>query len=180
VHEELRIVIGEVTDAVFDADGTIIDYAGDGVFAVWGVPFPQSDQAALAARCAVSINQRLRRRSFRALGGKGTLYGIGIASGEVLVGAVGSTLVAKYGVVGPSVPVAQRLAALHMPGLGDGAVYMTAPVVRELGGSGIAVRALGPMRLPGLEGAVEVFQCSLPDGAGTAQSPHHQPLSERR
>lgn len=161
VHEELRAVIGDVTDAVFDADGTIIDYAGDGVFAVWGVPFPQSDQALLATRCAMSIHQRLRRRSFRALGASGVLCGMGIAKGDVLVGAVGSASVAKYGVLGPSVHVAQRLAMLRGPGFGESPICVTSVVAEELGGSGIQLRALGPMQLPGLDGEMQVFQAGV-------------------
>lgn len=158
VHEELRIVIGDVTDAVFETDGTIIDYAGDGVFAVWGVPFPQTEQAVLATRCALNINQRLRRRSFQALGATGALCGMGIAKGQVLVGAVGSARVAKYGIVGPSVHVAQRLAGLRGPAFGDSPICMTAEVVDDLTGSGIPTLALGPMRLPGLEGEIDVYQ----------------------
>jgi PAS domain-containing protein len=41
VYTELRAIIEDVTDAIFETDGTIIDYAGDGVFAAWGIPFEQ-------------------------------------------------------------------------------------------------------------------------------------------
>jgi class 3 adenylate cyclase len=172
IYEDLRAIIGEVTEAVFETDGTIIDYAGDGVFAAWGIPFPQPDQGVLAVRCALAINQRLKRRSFRVLRGGGPLCGIGIAKGDVLVGGVGSARVAKYGVFGPSVNAAQRLAGLRGESSAEGPIHMTSQVMADLSGSGITAHSIGPHRLSGFETDIEVFQTgSHGFGSGTFSGP---------
>jgi class 3 adenylate cyclase len=172
IYEDLRAIIGDVSEAVFETDGTIIDYAGDGVFAAWGIPFPQPEQAVLAVRCALAINQRLKRRSFRVLRGGGPLCGIGIAKGPVLVGGVGSSRVAKYGVFGPSVNTAQRLAGLRGQSSAEGPIHMTSQVMAELLGSGITARSIGPQRLSGFETDIEVFQTGTHGfGTGTFSGP---------
>jgi class 3 adenylate cyclase len=172
IYEDLRAIIGEVTEAVFETDGTIIDYAGDGVFAAWGIPFPQPDQGVLAVRCALAINQRLKRRSFRVLRGGGPLCGIGIAKGDVLVGGVGSSRVAKYGIFGPSVNAAQRLAGLRGESSAEGPIHMTAQVMAALSGSGITARSIGRHRLAGFETDIEVFQTGTHGlGGGTFSGP---------
>ncbi|HEX4351987.1 MAG TPA: adenylate/guanylate cyclase domain-containing protein, partial [Polyangiales bacterium] len=85
VYLDLRRVLSIVTETVFEAQGTIIDYAGDSVLAAWGVPFEQPEQADLAVGCALEIWRRLNNESFRALGRDENLCGIGIALGDVLV-----------------------------------------------------------------------------------------------
>lgn len=179
IYEDVRAIIGEVTEAVFETDGTIIDYAGDGVFAVWGTPFPQLDQGVLAVRCALTINQRLKRRSFRVLRGGGPLCGIGIAKGDVLVGGVGSSRVAKYGIFGPSVNAAQRLAGFRGQGSAEGPIHMTAQVMAALSGSGITARSIGKHRLSGFETDIEVFQTgSHGFGSGTFSGPPREAATE--
>jgi class 3 adenylate cyclase len=161
IYSDLRRVIDIVTDIVFASDGTIIDYAGDGVFAAWGVPFPQDDQAELSVRCALEILRRLNRTRFKVLQGRHPVCGIGIAQGDVLAGPVGSAIVFKYGILGPSVNAAQRLAALTKRDGLNRPILITANVRQQLSGE-VVTRSLGEVELLGMRSHVEVFEAVVP------------------
>jgi class 3 adenylate cyclase len=158
LYRDLRRVLSIVTEAVFESGGTIIDYAGDAVFAVWGVPLPQPDQADRAVSCALRVVQRLREEAFLALQAGVQLCGIGIATGEVLVGPVGSSVMFKYGVFGPSVSAAQRLAALTKPDSLDREILIAREVRAELSTSTIATRHVAQVPLRGMDSLMDVFE----------------------
>lgn len=162
LYRDLRRVLSIVTDAVFETAGTIIDYAGDAVFAVWGVPLEQPDQADRAIGCALRVVQRLRDEDFLTLRPGAQLCGIGIATGEVLVGPVGSSVMFKYGVFGPSVSAAQRLAALTKPDALDREILIAAEVRAELRRYAAGTRHVAHVPLRGMDSMVEVFDV-LPD-----------------
>lgn len=161
VYQDLRRVLSIATESVFAAGGTIIDYAGDAVFAAWGVPFARADQADCAVGCAMEITRRVNAMRFRGLGRGGALCGIGIATGEVLAGAVGSSIVFKYGVFGPSVSVAARLATLTKPGLIGRPILMTAAVRAQLDSFAKYAQHVGDVDLPGIGDGVEVHEARL-------------------
>lgn len=161
LYRDLRRVLSIVTEAVFDTGGTIIDYAGDGVFAVWGVPLPQPDQADRAVGCALRVLQRVRDEDFLMLEPSVRLCGIGIANGEVLVGPVGSSVMFKYGVFGPSVSAAQRLASLTKPDALDSPVLLAESVQRELHRYAHFSRHIARVPLRGMDSMVDVFDVLL-------------------
>jgi class 3 adenylate cyclase len=158
LYVELRHVLSVVTEAVFETGGTIIDYAGDAVFAVWGVPRAQADQADRAVGCALRVLQRLRGANLVTLRSGAELCGIGIATGEVLVGPVGSSVMFKYGVFGPSVSAAQRLATLTKPDALDRPILIAEHVQRELGRYARGSRYVAQVPLRGMDSMVEVFE----------------------
>lgn len=162
LYRELRQVLSIVTDAVFETGGTIIDYAGDAVFAVWGVPLEQADQADRAVGCALRVVQQLRGSQFSMLRPGVQLCGIGIATGEVLVGSVGTSVMFKYGVFGASVSAAQRLAALTKPEALDRPILISSHVQRELGRYRVGTRFVAHVALRGMDSMVEVSEV-LPD-----------------
>ena len=96
--------------AVAEVDGTIKDYAGDGVLVLVGAPLAQPDHAARGMRLAARIHEVTRpvleRWATRAhpLG-----IGVGVASGTVTVGAIGSSARTEYTAVGTPVNLAARL-----------------------------------------------------------------------
>ena len=161
LYQDLRRVLSIVTDAVFDAGGTIIDYAGDSVFAVWGVPLAQADHADRAVGCALTAVQSLLHTRFLKLKSSAQLCGIGIATGQVLVGPVGSSVMFKYGVFGPSISAAQRLASLTKPEELDRTILVTADVCKQLNQHRNRVRRLGEVKLRGMGSMVEVYEALL-------------------
>ncbi|HTU57525.1 MAG TPA: adenylate/guanylate cyclase domain-containing protein, partial [Polyangiales bacterium] len=134
------------------------------VFAVWGVPLAQPDQADRAVSCALKVVQRLREEAFLTMKPGAQLCGIGIATGEVLVGPVGSSVMFKYGVFGPSVSAAQRLAALTKPDQLDREILISHEVRSELQQLRTATRHVAQVALRGMDSMVEVFEVATDIG----------------
>jgi adenylate cyclase len=109
----------EYVSAVLLAEaGTIIQYVGDEVFAVFGAPLPTPDHAAAALRCAMEV-QGGRQDLARVLAADGLPMielGIGLHTGEVVAVHAGSSFRRQYSVVGDPVNVGSRLCAQAGPG----------------------------------------------------------------
>ncbi|WP_153770789.1 adenylate/guanylate cyclase domain-containing protein [Labrenzia sp. CE80] len=93
-----------VSDAIAAEHGTIDKYIGDGVMAFWGAPSDQPDHAALAVASVRSL-----AKTFRESESPDIRIRIGIHSGEVVVGNIGSSRRMNYTVIGDAVNVAARL-----------------------------------------------------------------------
>lgn len=104
-------VMGEFSSIVIDHGGVLVDYTGDELLAMWGAPNEQPDHALLACRAAVEILERIPdlNEQWRPIVGAGTEVGIGINSGEALVGNVGTHRKFKYGPLGTAVNLASRV-----------------------------------------------------------------------
>jgi adenylate cyclase len=113
VIEILNRYLGEMSDAVMDAGGTLVSYLGDGILAVFGAPLAQPDHADRALAAARDIID-VRMPRFNAwLGERGPVgIGVGISSGELMAGHVGSERRVEYTAVGDTVNVASRLESL--------------------------------------------------------------------
>jgi len=114
VIEVLNRFLGEVTDAVLDNGGTLVTYLGDGVLAVFGAPIECSDHADRALATAREMlatrlprfNQWLRRASQSEFD-----FGIGVCSGPLMSGNVGSQRRLSYTAIGDTVNTAARIEA---------------------------------------------------------------------
>jgi adenylate cyclase len=113
VIEVLNQYLGEMSDAIMDAGGTLVAYMGDGIMAVFGAPIEQedhADRALVAAREMLRV--RLPRFNEWLAGeglGKGFAMGIGINSGTVMSGQVGSERRIEYTAIGDTTNTAARL-----------------------------------------------------------------------
>jgi adenylate cyclase len=120
-----RYLEGAVAD-VFAQNGLLDKFHGDGFMAVFGAPRPQPDDAKRAVRTAFALQNTVDRLSrttstpFR--------ISIGLATGSVVAGFIGSTLRMDYTVIGDAVNLASRLQAKAEPGttLCDEATYLAA------------------------------------------------------
>lgn len=116
VIELLNRYLSEVADAVLDAGGTVVSYQGDGVMAVFGAPVEQADHADRALTAARDIRDaRLRAfNSWATAHGVASPFriGVGVASGPVMSGTVGSSRRLEYTTVGDTTNAAARLQAL--------------------------------------------------------------------
>jgi adenylate cyclase len=104
-------VMGEFSSIVIDHGGVLVDYTGDELLAMWGAPNEQPNHAELACRAALEILRCLPDLSkiWRPRVGAETEVGIGINSGEALVGNVGTHRKFKYGPLGTAVNLASRV-----------------------------------------------------------------------
>jgi adenylate cyclase len=100
-----------VSAAVLSEGGTIIQYVGDEVFAVFGAPLARADHAAAALRCALDVQARRieLEQQLTEHGLPMVDFGIGINAGEVVAVHAGSTFRRQYAVVGDPVNVGSRL-----------------------------------------------------------------------
>jgi adenylate cyclase len=110
----LNRYFSEWTDVIFKHDGTVDKFVGDAVMAVWGAPLRTGDHAVKAVRAACEMLGRLADIN-AALGAEGyppVRIGIGINSGEAIIGNIGSERKLDYTAIGDAVNLASRLEAL--------------------------------------------------------------------
>lgn len=115
VVEILNRYLGEMSDAILDHGGTLVAYMGDGIMAVFGAPIPQHDHADRALAAARDMLDRLERFNgwIAEQGlGDGFKMGIGLNSGMVLSGNVGSERRLEYTAIGDTTNTAARLEAM--------------------------------------------------------------------
>ena len=107
----LNEYLSVMSDVIFRNEGTLDKYEGDAIMAFWGAPIPQPDHPLLACRTALQMNEALRRlNSDWAQQGKPHLnIRIGINTGPMVVGNMGSAGKFAYTVIGDSVNLASRL-----------------------------------------------------------------------
>jgi adenylate cyclase len=142
-------LLGEYYDAVglavAEIGGTVKDYAGDGVLMLIGAPLPRPDHAAAGLRLAVLLHATIRPVLAHWSTGPHPLgVGIGVASGTVTAGAVGSSSRMEYTAVGTAVNVAARLCAAAA----DGETLVDQATVELAGVDGLTSR--GNMSIKGL------------------------------
>lgn len=132
-----------VGEAVTEIGGTVKDYAGDGVLMLIGAPIPRADHAAAGLRLAWLLHATIRpvlvhwATKPHPLG-----VGIGVASGTVTVGAVGSSSRMEYTAVGTAVNVAARLCSAA----GDAETLVDQATVELAGAEGLSVRGNMPIK----------------------------------
>jgi class 3 adenylate cyclase len=107
-----------MTDVILQYGGTIDEFIGDAILILFGAPIAVDDHAARAVACAIAMQRALfRANELNAAAGLPLVeMGIGINTGEVVVGNIGSVKRAKYGVVGSNVNLASRIESFTTAG----------------------------------------------------------------
>ena len=108
----LNHYLTEMSDAILDHGGTLVAYMGDGIMAVFGAPLPADDHAQRALAAARDMLERLERFNawMRENGhGDGFKMGIGLNTGDVMSGNVGSARRLEYTAIGDTTNTAARL-----------------------------------------------------------------------
>jgi adenylate cyclase len=107
----LNEYLGEMTDTLFRNLGTLDKYIGDAIMAFWGSPYPQDDHAHRACACALEMVRCLDtlNAKWEADGRKPISIGVGLNTGPVNVGNMGSAKRLAWTVMGDNVNLASRL-----------------------------------------------------------------------
>jgi adenylate cyclase len=107
----LNEYFGQMTDFVFATDGTLDKYIGDAIMAFWGSPYPQEDHASRSCACALRMAGGLAtlNAKWQAAGRPPISIGIGLNTGLVNVGNMGSARRLSWTVMGDNVNLASRL-----------------------------------------------------------------------
>jgi class 3 adenylate cyclase len=110
--DELNEYLSEMTEIVFKHGGTLDKYVGDAVMVFFGDPVPQEDHARRAVAMALEMRERMKRLQDVWLNKYNEVFkiGIGISTGWVTVGNIGSSARSDYTVLGNNVNLAARLA----------------------------------------------------------------------
>ncbi|MFZ9596739.1 MAG: CHASE2 domain-containing protein, partial [Bdellovibrionia bacterium] len=110
----LNRYLGRMTDLVFEEMGTLDKFIGDAVMAFWGAPIADPEHARRAVTCALKMREALEQLNtqWSQQGIPPLSIGIGINTGEVIVGNIGSEKKLDYTVIGDHVNLASRLEGL--------------------------------------------------------------------
>ncbi len=114
----LNNYLGTMADVLLEFQGTIDEFIGDAILAIFGAPVARDDDAERAVACAVAMQQAMERvNQFNRREGLPQLeMGIAVHTGEVIVGNIGSHRRAKYGVVGTAVNLTARIESYTVGG----------------------------------------------------------------
>jgi len=153
IVEKLNEYFEIVTDIVMDHGGYVDKFIGDAVLSVFGIPVYHKDHVARASRAALEIQKKLLEITKESGNELLSSVGIGIDTGLVISGNIGSQVKMEYTVIGDCVNVASRLNALA----GPGEVVISSNVRGQLGEM-ITFDALLPQNIKGLKKKVETFR----------------------
>lgn len=136
-------------------EGIVDKLMGDSVMALFGVPFPHIDDAMNSVRCAVAMQKEVKKfNKIRTGQGLPTLeMGVGLNTGPVIAGNIGSKERMEYTVIGDSVNIAARLQGLAKPG----EILISEATYKQVKGKVIASQ-LEPMTLKGKRIPVGVYR----------------------
>ncbi len=105
----LNDYLSRMTEIIFKYDGTLDKYIGDAIMAVFGAPLDMPDHAAQAIRASLEMRERLEEFNAERREGPQLRIRIGINSGKVVAGEIGSINKKEYTVLGDTVNTASRL-----------------------------------------------------------------------
>ena len=163
-HAVLDQFFGILGDGIHRYEGTINQYTGDGIMALFGAPIAHEDHAQRACYAAVHVRDQLNDFADRLRIERGVDFGvrIGINSGEVVVGKIGDDLRMDYTAQGHTVGLAQRIEQLAAPGR----VYLS-QFTQHLVEGFFSLIDLGASSLAGAETPIGIFELENPSTART-------------
>jgi class 3 adenylate cyclase/tetratricopeptide (TPR) repeat protein len=166
--EEARAILDPVLERMMEAvhryEGTVNQVMGDGIMALFGAPLAHEDHAVRACYAALQMQESVKQYADAVWRSQSVRIQIrvGLNSGEVVVGSIGSDLRMEYTAVGQTTHLAARMEQLATPG-----TVLIAPDTLQLVEGYVQVQALGPVQVKGLTEPVEVYELT---GAGPARS----------
>jgi adenylate cyclase len=168
----LNIYMGQMTDILFDTGGTLDKYIGDALVGFWGAPLDLPNHAYHAVRGAKqmlealpAINDGFLKKKYPAIN-----IGIGLNTGEVVVGNMGSDRIFQYTALGDHMNLASRLESLTKY---YGVNLMISEFTLEAMGekaSEFRIRPLDLVKVKGKTKAVKIFEV-IPDWSPWAKRP---------
>jgi adenylate cyclase len=154
VVEMLNEYFEEMVDSIFKHEGTLDKFMGDGIMAIWGAPVAHNDDALRSVASSLEQMELLGQWN-RKRGGSGHLpiaVGIGIHTGELVAGYVGSSRALSYTVIGDTVNTSARLCGIAQAGQ----IVVSETTYARLGGR-FEVEELPPAKLKGKERPLRIY-----------------------
>ena len=153
----VRDIMEHLSERIMTHGGVIVDYAGDGILAMWNAPVPQEDHIPRACRAALAMLRELPGLNAQWTETVGTplAMGIGLNTGTAQVGNTGSSRKLKYGPHGLTVNLASRVQDATKK---VGVPLLISSSVQERLPAGFATRAVGAVQLPGIKDPVTLYE----------------------
>jgi class 3 adenylate cyclase/tetratricopeptide (TPR) repeat protein len=154
-HQILERFFEILTNGVHRFEGTVNQYTGDGIMALFGAPIAHEDHAQRACYTALHLRDALREftTDVKRRHGADFAVRIGLNSGEVIVGKIGDDLRMDYTAQGHTVGLAQRMEALAS----GGSVYLSAQTADLVTGY-FELEDLGEFQIKGASESLRVFE----------------------
>ncbi|MFB9269129.1 adenylate/guanylate cyclase domain-containing protein [Bradyrhizobium erythrophlei] len=135
--------------------GTIDKFIGDAVMAFWGAPSANPEHATDCCRAALACQRAVAEAHLIDDKGEAVRIRIGINSGDMLVGNIGSEVRLNYTVIGDAVNIASRLEGTNKT---YGSTIIIGPETRRLAGDRIVARELDRLAVYGRAGGLEIYE----------------------
>lgn len=138
VIKVINLYLGYMADVITEYQGTIDEFMGDGILVLFGAPTAREDDATRAIACAVAMQQAMEpvNQKMKEMGLPKLEMGIGINTGEVVVGNIGSEKRTKYGIVGKQVNLTYRIESYTVGGqifISESTLKQADPIVEIIG-----------------------------------------------
>ncbi len=152
IVEYLNIYFTDMVEVIFDHGGTVNKFVGDMIVAIFGAPSPLVDSEQKAIHTAIEMQKRLQATSNLWIR-KNFNTGIGISSGDVVVGNIGSPQHMDYTAIGDEVNVASRLQSIA-----KGGQILVSRSVYEINQDKFEFRVVGSINVKGKHRAIKVYE----------------------
>ena len=154
VAQLLNEHFSRMADVIFEYEGTVDKFIGDAIMAVFGAPYPQPDHAIRAVRVALEMRRRLDAWNAERVPQPPIEIRVGINSGNVVVGPIGSTRRKEITVLGDTVNIASRIeSSIATPGL-----IVVGARTAELARERFVLVDRGTVALRGKDDAMNVYE----------------------
>jgi adenylate cyclase len=143
-----------LVDIVFQHEGTVDKFMGDGMMVIWGAPVVHPDDPTRAVHAGLDILKALEDFNFDRIsrGGCAIEVGIGINTGDVVAGYIGSNRTMSYSVIGDTVNIASRLCSAAAPGQ-----VLISEYTRHIVQNQFALNPIQPVHAKGKDHTIKAF-----------------------
>ena len=157
LSEMLNFYLGEMSAMILQCNGTLDKYIGDAIMSFWNAPVQQPDHAVLACRAALAMRDREAQiqEQLKSLGAPGLMTRIGVNSGPMVFGNMGSPQKFNYSVLGDSVNLGSRLEGANKL---YGSRILIAETTAALVNGQFVLRELDRLRVKGKQKPLAVFE----------------------
>jgi class 3 adenylate cyclase/tetratricopeptide (TPR) repeat protein len=164
VHQIMEGCLRILMDEIHKYEGTINQFTGDGVMALFGAPLAHEDHAQRACYAALAIQKDLAEYNEKIKKDYGREFKmrIGINSGPVVVGSIGDDLHMDYTAIGDTINLASRMESLAQPG-----TVLLSRDTHRLVKDYFDLKPIGPLEVKGKEEPQEAFELVKAGGAAT-------------
>ncbi|HEY4744363.1 MAG TPA: adenylate/guanylate cyclase domain-containing protein [Desulfuromonadaceae bacterium] len=168
----INIYLEKMTTIIMKYQGTIIEFIGDAILAVFGAPVLREDDAKRAVACAVEMQQAMAdvNACCRELGYPEIEQGIGLNTGESVVGNIGSDKRTKYGIVGRHVNLTGRIESYTV-----GGQILVSECTAKACGSILSIHDTLEVMPKGVNQPITLFEVTGIAGDFNVSLPHKKP-----